>query len=69
MWTAGPQGGLQCPHCGGTLKIIAAIENPAVILKVLAHLRLFARAPPEHLRRHSPSSARPDRRPIPPPIR
>jgi len=32
----------KCPHCGGTLKIIAAIENPAVIAKLLAHLGLSA---------------------------
>lgn len=36
----------RCPHCGGTLKIIAAIENPAVIAKILAHLGLPTRAPP-----------------------
>ncbi len=35
-----------CPHCGGTLKIIAAIENPDVIAKILTHLGLSARAPP-----------------------
>ena len=35
-----------CPHCGGTLKIIAAILNPTVIAKVLTHLGLSARAPP-----------------------
>ena len=35
-----------CPHCGGTLKIIAAIEDPAVITKILAHLGLPPRAPP-----------------------
>jgi hypothetical protein len=35
-----------CPHCGGTLKIIAAIEDPAVITKILAHLALPTRAPP-----------------------
>jgi hypothetical protein len=35
-----------CPHCGGTLKIIAAIEQPAVIAKILAHLGLPTRAPP-----------------------
>jgi len=34
------------PHCGGTLKIIAAIENPAVIARILAHLGLPNRAPP-----------------------
>ena len=26
-----------CPHCGGKLKIIAAIEEPGVIAKILAH--------------------------------
>ncbi len=35
-----------CPHCGGTLKIIAVIEGPAVIAKLLAHLGLPTRAPP-----------------------
>ncbi len=35
-----------CPHCGGTLKIIAAIEEPSVITKILAHLGLPTRAPP-----------------------
>ena len=36
-----------CPQCGcgGTLKIIAAIENPAVIVKILAHLGLPTKAP------------------------
>ena len=36
----------QCPQCGGTLKIIAAIEDPAVIAKILTHLGWSARAPP-----------------------
>ena len=35
-----------CPHCGGTLKILAAIEEPSVITKILAHLGLPTRAPP-----------------------
>ncbi len=33
-------------YCGGTLKIIAAIEEPSVITKILAHLGLPTRAPP-----------------------
>ena len=33
-----------CPNCGGALKIIAAIEEPAVIRKILTHLGLPARA-------------------------
>ena len=36
----------RCPHCGGDLKIISAIEEPAVIAKILTHLGLPARAPP-----------------------
>jgi hypothetical protein len=35
-----------CPQCGGALKIIAAIEEPAMIAKILTHLDLPARAPP-----------------------
>ena len=36
-----------CPQCGGTLTLLAAIENPAVILKILTHLGLPSRAPPK----------------------
>jgi hypothetical protein len=36
----------QCPNCGGALKIIAAIEAPAVITRILTHLGLPARVPP-----------------------
>jgi hypothetical protein len=35
-----------CPNCGGDLKIIAAIEDPPVINKILSHLGLPTRAPP-----------------------
>ena len=35
-----------CPQCGGEFKIIAAIEEPAVIVRILTHLSLPARAPP-----------------------
>ncbi len=34
-----------CPNCGGVLKIIAAIEDPPVIDKILSHLGLPTRAP------------------------
>jgi hypothetical protein len=27
-----------CPNCGDALKIIAAIEDPPVIIKILSHL-------------------------------
>ena len=35
-----------CPQCGAEFKIIAAIEEPAVIVRILAHRGLPARAPP-----------------------
>jgi hypothetical protein len=35
-----------CPNCGGRLKIIAAIEDPPVIVTILSHLGLPTRAPP-----------------------
>ena len=35
-----------CPNCGGSLKIIAAIEDPPVILRIVTHLGLPTRAPP-----------------------
>ena len=46
-----------CEHCGGAVKVIASIEDPAVVKQILAHLkqraeaatpvfRPFARAPP-----------------------
>ena len=46
-----------CAHCGGAVKVLASIEDPAVIEPILAHLerraeaaipvfRPFARAPP-----------------------
>ena len=34
------------PNCGGALKIIAAIEDPPVIARILTHLGLPTRAPP-----------------------
>jgi hypothetical protein len=41
-----------CPNCGGALKIIAAIEDPPVIDKILSHLGLPTRGPPRtHARR------------------
>ncbi len=42
-----------CPHCGSPLTLIAAIEEPAVIVKSLAHLGLPTRALPR-----SPARAR-----------
>ena len=34
------------PHCGGQLKLIAAIEEPAVIQRTLTHLGLAVQPPP-----------------------
>ena len=34
-----------CPNCGGALKNIAAIDDPPVIVKILAHLGLSTRGP------------------------
>jgi len=51
-----------CARCGGTLRIIASSEEPAVVARILAHLErtaleqypaelpLGARAPPERSR-------------------
>jgi len=39
---------LLCPQCGGTMKVIAVIERPAVIRQILDHLGLPTAAP--HLR-------------------
>ncbi|MDP3662818.1 MAG: IS91 family transposase [Nitrosomonas sp.] len=36
----------RCPHCGGNVKIIAAILERTAITKILDHLGLPARAPP-----------------------
>ena len=40
-----------CTHCGGKFRIIVAIEKPSVIVKILTHLGLPARAPPRALAR------------------
>ena len=36
-----------CPQCGGPLTLLAAIEDPTVIGKILNHLGLPTRAPPK----------------------
>ena len=35
-----------CPRCGATLRLLAAIEDPAVARAILECLELPARAPP-----------------------
>lgn len=44
-----------CHHCNGAVRLIACIEDPAIIEKILTHLKIKAaafwpegRAPPEH---------------------
>ena len=36
----------RCPLCGGQLKLIAAIEEPAAITRILTHLGLAEQPPP-----------------------
>jgi hypothetical protein len=36
----------RCPRCGATLRLIAAIEDPAIARRILECLDLPARAPP-----------------------
>jgi hypothetical protein len=49
-----------CPHCGGSVKIIAAIQNPSAITRILAHLGLPIWAPPRAPRALSITSQQPD---------
>jgi hypothetical protein len=37
---------LRCPRCGSTLRLIAAIEDPAIARRILEWIGLPARAPP-----------------------
>jgi hypothetical protein len=41
---------LRCPRCAGRMQLMATIDDPAVIQRILAHLGLRVRGPP------SPSS-------------
>jgi hypothetical protein len=40
---------LACPECGGRLRLLATIEDPAVVRKILPHLGIATecRPPPE----------------------
>ena len=44
-----------CPLCGGTLRVIADITDPAIIDKILSHVRQ-SRAPPTQALSRSPST-------------
>ena len=46
-----------CPQCGGAFRIIASIEDPVVVVGILTHLGLPARAPPR-FRARPPSQFR-----------
>ena len=48
-----------CSACGGAVRIIACIEDPAIIEKILAHLN--ANAPELDATRHPPVCAPPQR--------
>jgi hypothetical protein len=37
---------LECPSCGGRMRILAAIQTPGAIRAILEHLGLPSRAPP-----------------------
>jgi hypothetical protein len=43
-----------CERCGGRVKIIASIEDPAVVERILAHLQQRASAPAETIPAHGP---------------
>ena len=45
-----------CEHCGGAVRIIASIEDPAVIEKILAYIERRDAAPP-HAPRAPPATS------------
>jgi hypothetical protein len=38
--------GLVCSKCGGAMRLVAVVQAPAVVEKILRHLRLWQRGPP-----------------------
>jgi hypothetical protein len=36
---------LRCSQCGGEMRLIAVIEEPAVVARILTHLGLWQRGP------------------------
>jgi len=55
---------LACPRCGANLRLLAAIEDPAVARAILGCLALPARAPPPAT--GQPTASQPDPDPDPP---
>jgi len=48
---------LECPRCKGPMRVIALIDDAAVIRKILGHLGLWA---PQQARRREPGRPTPD---------
>ncbi len=44
----------KCPNCGGQVKVVAAIEEPGAIKKILTHLGLSPHPPPRAPARYDP---------------
>jgi hypothetical protein len=45
-----------CPHCGGPLKIVAAITDPLVIRKILTAIGSSPHPPPRSPARYDPQA-------------
>ena len=41
---------LVCSRCGGELRLVAVVQDPAVCEKILRHLGLWQRGPPQERR-------------------
>ena len=50
-----------CPKCGGTLRVIACIEDPNVIATILEHIRVRDEAEPSQPRAPPQRAGNPDR--------
>jgi hypothetical protein len=48
---------LTCPQCGGRMVLIATIDHPAVVRKILTHLGLSTEVPEPRPARPPPGSA------------
>jgi hypothetical protein len=47
---------LACPRCGGRLRLLAVIEDAAIIRRILQHLRLPNEIPPPRPARAPPAT-------------